>query len=109
MYRKQYRVSGQDVDDFMVMKKIAYRSYTFSILKTFLIENGHCLTKLKQLKNNLEACNEQLTSQKDLMFTQDFSVNLDCFEFSEDQQKTTIKNRFFNAQNELCATLVMEV
>ncbi len=108
MFRKKYRVKGEYVNDFMKMEDFAYRLYAESIVKAFLIENGCSSNKLKTAKVYLNNCKDQLICRKDLMFTQDFFMNLDSFNLYENEENVNIKTRFFNAKNELCAILVMD-
>jgi len=107
MYRKKFRVTGQDVDDFMVMQDFAYDLYTHSLMQNFLIESGYSKQIRERLTNHFKNSNKQLTCLKNLMFTQDFFVHLDCFDIMENDSKITMQNRFFNTANELCATITI--
>lgn len=107
MYRKKYRVTGEDVDDFMVMQDFAYNSYTLSLLKNFLAEKGYSKEARDQFADKLKNSSKQLKCLKNLMFTQDFFINMDFFDVVDNNEKIKIQNRFFNAQNELCATITI--
>lgn len=108
MYRKNYKVKGEDVDDFMVMEKVAYRMYFKLLIKDFLSDNKFSKKIIEKLKVNIDNSKEQLICMKDLMFTQDFSMYLDMFNMIQEGQKIKTKGRFFNENNELCATVVWE-
>ncbi len=103
MFRKKYKVKGNDVDDFMVMRTSAYQTYIYSILDSFLFEKGYTKKKLGHLKIGLQQCKEEFTYQKQLMFTQDFFLNIEFLNVEDNIPKTNIKSRFFNSNNELCA------
>ncbi len=100
MFRINYKVTGEDVNDFMVMQNEAYFSYSISAIKNFLHEKGIPSQQLLDFKNKL-INQKQLEFYKDLMFTQNFFIHVDTLEILD--SKTTIKNRFFNSKNELCA------
>ncbi len=103
MFRRTYKVKGEDVDDFMVMHDVAYHGYTSSIFNTFLFQKGYSKHKLDALKTGLQKCNEELIYLKHLMFTQHFSVNLELSEINNTTGKINLRSRFFNSNNELCA------
>ncbi|WP_299436781.1 thioesterase family protein [uncultured Aquimarina sp.] len=104
MYRKNYKVKGEDVDDFMVMQDVAYHNYTSSLLNAFLLEKGYSKRKREMLKIDLQESIESLIFRKHLMFTQVFFVNLELLDVDYKEWKLTFRNRFFNANNELCVT-----
>ncbi len=106
MFRRNYKVKGEDVDDYMVMQDFAYQAYISSILDTFLFEKGYSKRKLETLKIGLQKCGEELVHRKHLMFTQNFGINLEFLEVADDKQKMSIRGRFFNTQNELCAMAI---
>lgn len=106
MIRKNYVVKGEDVDDYMAMENEAYLSYSLRLLYHFLFEKGYSREKLNTLKLGLKEGNHALTSYKNLMFTEQFSVEMYYFYTNE---KLNIKSSFFNAKNELCTDLTLEV
>ncbi len=106
MFRINYKVTGEDVDDFMVMQNDAYYAYSISAIKNFLHKKGIPSKQLMELDQQL-IDREQLDFFKDLMFTQQFFINLDAIELDKD--KLNVRNRFFNANNELCASLSLEL
>ncbi|GAA3642524.1 hypothetical protein [Flavivirga jejuensis] len=108
MFRQQYRVKGEDVNDFMEMEKFAYRLYTISLIKTFLSKKGYSKKAVENFKTILEECSIQLAFQKNLIFTQDFFMYLDNFKVAKNEKELILNTRFFNAKNELCATLTMQ-
>ncbi len=107
MFRRTYKVKGEDVDDFMVMQDFAYHSYISSILHTFLFENGYCKRKLKTLKMDWKQCSKEFVYIQHLMFTQRFFLNLEVFEATNNTQN--IRSRFFNSKNELCAVVTTQL
>ena len=109
MFRKKFKVTGEDVDDFMVMENTAYHHYASSILNSFLFEKGYSKQKIELQNVELKASKESFSLQKHLMFTQEFFVNLELSGLDGSEQKLNIKNRFFNANNELCATMTAKL
>ncbi len=104
MFRRTYKVKGEDVDDFMIMQDFAYYSYASSILKSYLFEKGYSKHKLNTLKIDFQEFSQKIIYQKHLMFTQSFFVNLEFIGTNNNGQKINIRNRFFNTKNELCVT-----
>ncbi|OEK07850.1 hypothetical protein A8C32_15320 [Flavivirga aquatica] len=109
MFRQKYKVQGEDVDDFMVMENTAYFNYSTSIFNIFLSEKGYSKRKRDALKIILQESKECFIRRKDLMFTQEFFVNLELFDIDNAKQKLNIRSRFFNANNELCAITIGEL
>lgn len=109
MFRRAYKVKGEDVNDFMVMQNFAYHSYVSCLLKTFLFEKGYSKHKLDRLRIGFDKSREELIHRKHLMFTQVFFVDLEFFSSTSNTQKISVKNRFFNAKNELCVTAITEL
>ncbi|MEW7292162.1 hypothetical protein [Aquimarina sp. 2304DJ70-9] len=108
MFRQNYKVKGEDVDDFMIMQDFAYHSYTLSIFNTFLFQKGYSKHKVDTLKMGLQKCKEELIYQQHLMFTQHFSVHLEFIDSINTKQKLSLRSRFFNSENELCVTVNTE-
>ena len=104
MFRKTYKVKGEDVNDFMVMQHFAYLSYASNVLHTFLFEKGYSRQKLNTLKIGLQESSEELIHYKHLMFGQAFFVDLELY-LKADDGKISIKNSFFNQRNELCTVV----
>ncbi|AXT55112.1 MULTISPECIES: hypothetical protein [unclassified Aquimarina] len=105
MFRRNFKVKGEDVDDYMVMQNSAYIAYTSSVLLAFLFDKGYTDKKRNKTKLNVQESIESLSQRKHLMFMQDFFINLELICIDNDSQKLAIRNRFFNANNELCATI----
>lgn len=76
MICKNYVVTGEDVNDYMVMEDSAYSSYTLRLLYHFLFHNGFSKEKLNQMHLGLQEGNHELVSHKDLMFTEKFLVEM---------------------------------
>ncbi len=109
MFRRTYKVKGEDVNDFMVMQDFAYHSYTSSILAAFLFEKGYSKHKLNALKIGLQKCDEELIYIKHLMFMQHFFLNLEFPDVTDNKQKINVRSRFFNVKNELCAMAITQL
>lgn len=106
MICKNYVVSGEDVNDFMVMEDAAYISYTLRLLYHFLFHNGFSREKLNALHLGLQEGNHALVCHKNLMFTEPFFVEM---KYCYVEDKINIKSCFFNSKNECCAEVVKEV
>lgn len=106
MICKNYVVTGEDVNDFMVMESAAYISYSVRLLYHFLFYNGFSKEKLNTLNLDLHEGNHELICYKDLMFTQHFFVELKHFYIDD---KIRITSSFFNSKNECCAEVTKEV
>lgn len=106
MVRKNYVVTGEDVNDFMVMENTAYLSYALRMLYHFLFEKGYSREKLNRLQLGLQEGNHTLIYYKKLMFTENFFVEMD---YCCKNEKVKMKNRFYNSQKELCAEITQEV
>jgi acyl-CoA thioesterase FadM len=48
MFQRNYKVKGEDVNDFMVMQNAAFLKYSSKLLDTFLHENGFTGHKLNK-------------------------------------------------------------
>lgn len=106
MVCKNYVVSGEDVNDGMVMEDNAYISYTLRILYHFLFYNGFSREKLNALHVGLQEKNHVLVCHKNLMFTEHFFVEMKhCYI----DDKITIKSCFYNSKNECCAEVTKEI
>ena len=106
MIRKNYVVSGDDVNDAMVMENTAYISYTLRLLYHFLFSNGFSRQKLNALHLGLQEKNHVLICYKNLMFTEHFFVEIKhCYI----DDKINIKSCFFNSKNECCAEVTKEI
>jgi len=106
MISKNYSVTGEDVNDYMVMESKAYISYTLRLLYHFLFDNGFSKEKLNILNLGLQEKNQTLVCYKNLMFTERFSVELKQFYIDN---KISIKSYFFNSKKECCAEVTIEV
>ncbi|GAA0721017.1 hypothetical protein GCM10009430_21820 [Aquimarina litoralis] len=100
--KKDYKVKGEDVDDFMVMETSAYQKYVSSIFKTFLFENGLKNKTSKKIDYTPVTSLNSLVLIKPLMFLQEFCINLELINTDKNLKKIEIKSRFFNSNNELC-------
>ncbi|HSD06218.1 hypothetical protein [Flavobacterium sp.] len=106
MFSKNYSVTGEDVNDYMVMESKAYISYTLRLLYHFLFDKGFSKEKLNILNLGLQEKNQALVCYKDLMFTERFSVELkQCYI----DNKISIKSYFLNSKREHCAEVTIEV
>jgi len=106
MVSKNYVVTGEDVNDFMVMENTAYISYTVRLLYHFLFYNGFSREKLMSLRLGLQEGKHEIVSYKNLMFTEHFFVEMKhCYL----DDKINIKSCFFNSKMECCAEVTKEV
>lgn len=108
MFVRNYKVRGEDVNDFMVMENFAYLSYASRMIEAYLMENGFPKMKLNSLKIGWQKSNDQLKNKKHLMFTQNFSVHLN---FSTTYRKDGVHTSvdFYNEKSELMATVNTEL
>lgn len=106
MICKNYVVTGEDVNDFMVMESASYIAYTVRLLYHFLFCHGFSKEKLNTLHLVLQEGNHVLVCHKDLMFTEHFFVELKHCYIAD---KINIKSSFFNSKNECCAEVTKEV
>lgn len=106
MICKNYVVSGEDVNDSMVMESTAYISYTLRLLDHFLFANGFSKERLKALQLGLQEGHHQLVPFKDLMFTESFFVEMKQCYIAD---KILMESCFFNSRNECCAVVTKEV
>ncbi|WP_439127424.1 thioesterase family protein [Polaribacter sp.] len=104
MFQRNYKVKGEDVNDFMVMQNAAFLNYASTIFDTFLYTNGFAKIKMNALKLGLQKVNDQQVHFKNLMFTQKFSTSLE-FKQIDVSGKMFVEINFYNAKNELCVTL----
>lgn len=108
MFARNYKVRGEDVNDFMVMQNYAYLSCASRLIETYLLENGFSQMKLNALKIGWQKSNDQLKNKKHLMFTQNFTARLN---FGANREEDGIETfiDFYNDQQELVATIVTEL
>ena len=104
MFVRNYKVKGEDVNDFMVMQNYAYLSYSSRLIESYLMENGFPQMKLNSLKIGWQKSNDQLRNKKQLMFTQNFSVRLN-FDSNFDGSSIKTYVDFYNERGELTTTL----
>lgn len=106
MICKNYVVTGEDVDNVMVMESTAYISYTLRLWYRFLFDNGFSKEKLNALHLGFLEGNHELVCYKNLMFTEQFLIEMKhCYI----DDKINIKSCFFNSKNECCAEVTKEV
>jgi acyl-CoA thioesterase FadM len=108
MFARNYKVRGEDVNDFMVMQNFAYLSYASRLIEAYLMEKGFPQLKLNSLKIGWQKSNDQLKNKKHLMFTQNFSARLN---FGTNHQEDGIQTYidFYNDKSELVATIFTEL
>ena len=106
MICKNYVVTGEDVNDYMVMENASYVSYTVRLLYQFLFHNGFSKERLNTLHLVLQEGNHVLICHKDLMFTETFFVEMTHCRIND---KINIKSCFFNSKNECCAEVTKEI
>jgi len=106
MICKNYTVTGEDVNDSMVMETIAYTSYTLKLWYHFLFDNGISKEKLNALHLGFVEENNEFICYKNLMFTESFLIEMKHCQIDD---KIKIKSSFFNAKNECCAEVTKEI
>lgn len=109
MFQRNYKVNGEDVNDFMVMQNAAYLNYSSKLLETFLFVKGFTNLKMNTLKVGLQKKSDKILQYKPLLFTQVFSVDLEFKNIVFSNQKMKVSIHFYNDKNELCATVVREL
>ena len=106
MISKNYVVTGEDVNDVMVMENEAYISYTLRLLYHFLFDNGFSKEKFNAWHLGFQEGNHVVSCYKNLMFTERFYVEMKhCYI----DDKINIKSCFFNSKNECCAEVTKEI
>lgn len=106
MICKNYVVSGEDVNNFMVMEDTAYICYTVRLLYRFLYENGFSKEKFNALHLGFQEGNHELVCYKALMFTEPFSIEMKHCKIGD---KINVKSCFFNSKKECCAETSIEI
>ncbi|TDE03466.1 hypothetical protein [Flavobacterium hiemivividum] len=106
MICKNYVVTGEDVNDYMIMESSAYISYTLRLLYHFLFNNGFSKQKLNTLHLGLQEGQQELVCYKNLMFTEAFFIEMKHCHIDD---KIKIKSSFFNSKKECCAEVIKEV
>lgn len=109
MFQRNYKVKGEDVNDFMVMQNAAYLNYSSKLLETFLFVKGFTKLKMNTLKVGLQKKNDQIVQYKPLLFTQPFSVDLEFKSIAFSNQKMKVSIHFYNDKKELCTTITREL
>jgi acyl-CoA thioesterase FadM len=105
MFIREYKVKGEDVNDFMVMQNEAYLKYTSKILETFLYVKGYTKLKMNSLKIGLQNRNSKLKQFDNLFFTQNFTIVLEFRKIDTILQKMEIVLNFYNKENSLITTI----
>ncbi len=109
MFQRNYKVKGEDVNDFMLMQNAAYLKYSSKLLDTFLYYNGYTTVKLNKLKVGLEKKNDVIKQYKPLFFTQHFTIILECKKSFRKDDEMIVGINFYNNQKELCASITREL
>lgn len=109
MFTRQYKVKGDDVNDFMVMQNAAYLKYGSKLLETFLFVNGFTNLKRNTLKVGIENRNDNLLQFKPLFFTNSFLMTISFKNVAYLSNKMEVEINFFNSKDELTATLHREI
>nr|WP_294786194.1 hypothetical protein [uncultured Flavobacterium sp.] len=106
MICKNYTVTGEDVNDFMVMENTAYISYTLRLLYHFLFTSGFSKEKLNALHLGFQEQKTMLVLHKDLMFTESFTVKI---KYCRIDDTINIESSFYNSKEECCAEVTNEI
>jgi len=108
MFYRNYKVRGEDVNDFMVMQNFAYLSYSSKLIEAYLLANGFSQLKLNSLQLGWQKNNDHLRNKKHLMFAKNFTARLNFGESTHEKAVTTFID-FYDDQQELVATLTTEL
>jgi len=109
MFIRNFKVKGEDVNDFMIMQNFAYLSHSSKLIEVFLLEKGFSKLKLNSLKIGWQKTNDMLINKKHLMFAESFSIQLNVSETDKEEERTRVSIDFHNTKNELCATLTTDL
>lgn len=109
MIQREYKVKGEDVNDFMVMQNFAYLRYTSKLIEIFLLEKGFSQMKLNNLKIGWEKNNDQLKNEKKLMFMEPFTALLEFDSSGNFGDHTKVIVRFFDKEGSLCSVVTTEL
>ena len=109
MFTRNYTVKGEDVNDFMVMQNKAYLKYTSKIMDTFLHVNHFTKLKMNTLQIGLQNNNDEITQYKPLLFTNSFSVALDCKSLCDSSSKMQVTVYFYDNNEEMCGLVSREI
>ncbi len=109
MFKRNFTVKGEDVNDFMVMQNFAYLKYTSKLIEVFLLDHGFSTSKLNDLKIGWQKNNDQLKNSRKLMFMQAFSAALEFDTSGNFSDHTYVTVRFYNTENELCSEVSTEL
>lgn len=109
MFKRNYTVKGEDVNDFMVMQNFAYLKYTSKLIEVFLLDRGFSTLKLNNLKIGWQKNNDQLKNARKLMFMESFSAVLEFDTSRNLSDHTHVIVRFYNFEGELCSTVSTEL
>ena len=96
------------MNDFMVMQNFAYLTYASRLIEAYLMENGFPKMTLNNLKIGWQKSNYQMRNKKHLMFTQQFSAELN---FGAHHPENGIETyiHFYNSEQLLVATVCTEL
>lgn len=106
MICKSYTVTGEDVNDDMVMENTSYISYTLRLLYHFLFDSGFSKEKLNALHLEFQQEKTVLVLYKNLMFTESFTVKL---RYCQIDSSIVIESSFYNSKEECCAEVTKEI
>jgi acyl-CoA thioesterase FadM len=108
MFNRNYKVRGEDVNDFMVMQNFAYLSYSSKLIEAYLLEHGFSQVKLNSLQLGWQKSNDHLRNKKHLMFAQNFTARLNFGASSIENGVTTFID-FYDDRQELVATITTQL
>lgn len=103
MCKIEYRVSGDDVNDFMVMETYAYYAYSLRHIYNFMNELGYSRLKLNKLKICLNEQRSHIEIFKPLMFGNEFIIELRVRRLNYNLGYFEITCSYFNSRYQRCA------
>lgn len=108
MIKRNYKVKGDDVNDFMVMQNCAFLHYSSKMITLFLSELGISTSYLNSNAIGWLKENDQILNYKKLMFSQEFSV---CLQLQSGIKKTCmhLTVEFYNSEMDLAAKVASDL
>lgn len=104
----EYKVSGSDVNDHMVMETHSYYAFSLRHIYNFLNDLGFSRQKLNSMKVCFHEQRSHIQIAKPLMFGTKFNIELRIRRLDYDSGSFEITYTFLNSSNERCASIRSE-
>lgn len=105
----EYRVSGEDVNDHMVMESHAYYTYSLRHIFNFLYNLGFSKQKLNKMKVHIYERKSNIEIFRPLMFGNNFKIDIEIRRLDHSTGFFIIKYNYLNSDNKLSATIKSEL